>query len=80
MDKQYNPIEVEEKWVKIWSKRKVSNKESKESFSQVIPRQMLLAHSIWDIVSNTQLWTSILDLIICKAKTHIGKLGVIMQE
>ena len=37
MDKQYNPIEVEEKWVKIWSKRKVSNKESKESFSQVIP-------------------------------------------
>jgi len=22
MDKQYNPIEVEEKWVKIWSKRK----------------------------------------------------------
>ena len=31
MDKQYNPIEVEEKWVKIWSKRKVSNKESKES-------------------------------------------------
>jgi len=25
MDKQYNPIEVEEKWVKIWSKRKVSN-------------------------------------------------------
>ena len=36
---------------------------------------MLLAHSIWDIVSNTQLWTSILDLIICKVKTHIGKVG-----
>ena len=37
MDKQYYPIEIEEKWVKIWSERKVSNKESNESFSQVIP-------------------------------------------
>ena len=37
MDKQYYPVEIEEKWVKIWSERKVSNKESNESFSQVIP-------------------------------------------
>ncbi len=37
MDKQYHPVEIEEKWVKIWSNRKVSNSNSKESFSQVIP-------------------------------------------
>ena len=37
MEKQYHPIEVEEKWVKIWSERKVSNPVSADSFSQVIP-------------------------------------------
>ena len=37
MDKRYNPTEVEEKWVEIWSNEIVSNKSSKESFSQVIP-------------------------------------------
>ena len=37
MEKQYRPIEVEEKWVKIWSERKVSNPASADSFSQVIP-------------------------------------------
>ena len=37
MEKQYHPIEVEEKWVKIWSDRKVSNPASADSFSQVIP-------------------------------------------
>ena len=37
MDKRYNPTEVEEKWVEIWSNEVVTNKSSKESFSQVIP-------------------------------------------
>ena len=37
MDKRYNPTEVEEKWVEIWSNEVLSNKSSKESFSQVIP-------------------------------------------
>jgi valyl-tRNA synthetase len=37
MDKQYFPTNIEEKWVKIWSERKVANTESSESFSQVIP-------------------------------------------
>ena len=37
MDKRYNPAEVEEKWVEIWSNEVVSNESSKESFSQVIP-------------------------------------------
>ena len=37
MDKQDYPVEIEEKWVKIWAERKVSNKESDNSFSQVIP-------------------------------------------
>ncbi len=37
MDKRYNPTEVEEKWVEIWSNEVVSNESSKESFSQVIP-------------------------------------------
>ena len=37
MDKQYFPTDIEEKWVKIWSERKVATTESSESFSQVIP-------------------------------------------
>ena len=37
MDKRYNPTEVEEKWVEIWSNEVVTNTSSKESFSQVIP-------------------------------------------
>jgi len=37
MDKTYYPTDIEEKWVKIWSERKVKNEDSKESFSQVIP-------------------------------------------
>ena len=37
MDKTYYPTEIEEKWVKIWSERKVKNEDFKESFSQVIP-------------------------------------------
>ena len=34
MDKQYFPIDIEEKWAKIWSERKVANTDSSESFSQ----------------------------------------------
>ncbi len=37
MDKRYNPTEVEEKWVEIWSKKVFFNEDSEESFSQVIP-------------------------------------------
>ena len=37
MDKQYFPTDIEEKWAKIWSERKVANTDSGESFSQVIP-------------------------------------------
>ena len=37
MDKQYFPTDIEEKWAKIWSERKVANTDSSESFSQVIP-------------------------------------------
>ena len=37
MDKQYHPVEIEEKWSKIWSERIFSNKNSNTSFSQVIP-------------------------------------------
>ena len=37
MDKQYYPVEIEEKWSKIWSERVISNKDSDTSFSQVIP-------------------------------------------
>ena len=37
MDKQYYPVEIEEKWSKIWSERVISNKDSDISFSQVIP-------------------------------------------
>ena len=37
MDKQYYPVEIEEKWSKIWAERGISNKDSEDSFSQVIP-------------------------------------------
>ena len=37
MDKQYYPVEIEEKWSKIWSEKSISNENSKDSFSQVIP-------------------------------------------
>ena len=37
MDKRYNPTEVEEKWVNIWSKKIFVNRDAKEPFSQVIP-------------------------------------------
>ncbi len=37
MDKQYYPVEIEEKWSKIWSEGVISNKDSDTSFSQVIP-------------------------------------------
>ena len=37
MDKQYYPAEIEEKWSKIWAERVISNKDSEDSFSQVIP-------------------------------------------
>ena len=37
MDKQYYPVEIEEKWSKIWAERVISNKDSEDSFSQVIP-------------------------------------------
>ena len=37
MDKQYYPVEIEEKWSKIWSEKVLSNKDSDASFSQVIP-------------------------------------------
>ena len=37
MDKRYNPTEVEEKWVDIWSKNVFFNKDAKNTFSQVIP-------------------------------------------
>ena len=37
MDKQYHPVEIEEKWSKVWSERVISNKDFDTSFSQVIP-------------------------------------------
>ena len=37
MDKRYNPTEVEEKWVDVWSKNVFFNKDAKNTFSQVIP-------------------------------------------
>ncbi len=37
MDKRYNPIDVEEKWVDIWSKKVFLNKDGNDSFSLVIP-------------------------------------------
>ena len=37
MDKKYYPIEIEEKWAKIWAKRGINDSNATESFAQVIP-------------------------------------------
>ncbi|GIR17769.1 MAG: hypothetical protein CM15mP31_5170 [Gammaproteobacteria bacterium] len=47
MEAQYSPIQIEEKWSKIWAERELEKPGSEDHFSQIIPRQMLQAHFIW---------------------------------
>ena len=79
MDKQYYPVEIEEKWSKIWSERVISNKDSDISFSQVIPPPNVTGTLHMAIVSNMQLWIYIQDIITCLEKMLIGKLALIMR-
>ena len=37
MDAKYFPIEIEEKWSKIWAERELNKPESEQNFSQIIP-------------------------------------------
>ena len=37
MEAKYYPLEIEEKWSKIWSERTLDKTNHKNSFSQVIP-------------------------------------------
>ena len=79
MDKQYYPVEIEEKWSKIWSERVISNKDSDTSFSQVIPPPNVTGTLHMVIVSNMPSWISILDITIWLERMLIGKLVLIMQ-
>ena len=37
MEAQYSPIQIEEKWSKIWADRKLEKPGSEDHFSQIIP-------------------------------------------
>ena len=37
MDAKYFPIEIEEKWSKVWAERELNKPESEQNFSQIIP-------------------------------------------
>ena len=37
MDAKYFPIEIEEKWAKVWAERELNKPESEQNFSQIIP-------------------------------------------
>ena len=37
MDANYFPIEIEEKWSKVWAERELNKPESEQNFSQIIP-------------------------------------------
>ena len=37
MDTKYFPIEIEEKWSKVWAERELNKPESEQNFSQIIP-------------------------------------------
>ena len=37
MEAQYSPIQIEEKWSKIWADRKLEKPDSEDHFSQIIP-------------------------------------------
>ena len=37
MEAQYSPIQIEEKWSKIWADRELEKPGSKDHFSQIIP-------------------------------------------
>jgi Valyl-tRNA synthetase len=36
MDAKYFPIEIEEKWSKVWAERELNKPESEQIFSQII--------------------------------------------
>jgi valyl-tRNA synthetase len=79
MDKQYYPVEIEEKWSKIWSERVISNKDSDTSFSQVIPPPNVTGTLHMGHSFQYAIWISILDITIWLEKMPIGKLVPIMQ-
>ena len=37
MEAQYSPIQIEEKWSKIWAERELEKPGSEDHFSQIIP-------------------------------------------
>ena len=37
MDAKYFPIEIEEKWSKVWAERELNKPETAQNFSQIIP-------------------------------------------
>ena len=37
MEAQYSPIQIEEKWSKIWADRELEKPGSEDHFSQIIP-------------------------------------------
>ena len=65
MDPKYFPIEIEEKWSKIWAQRSLDRPKAKNRFSQIIPPPNVtgtlhMGHISFSMPS----WTFIPDIII----------------
>ena len=56
MEAQYSPIQIEEKWSKIWADRELEKPGSEDTFLKLFLRQMSQAHYIWAIAFNTPSW------------------------
>ena len=64
MDPKYFPIEIEEKWSKIWAQRSLDRPKAKNRFSQIIPPPNVTGTFTWDIAFSMPSWTFIPDIII----------------
>ena len=65
MEAQYSPIQIEEKWSKIWADRELEKPGSEDHFSQIIPPPNVTGtHYIWAIASNMPSWIFTLDTTI----------------
>ena len=65
--KTFSPTDIEDKWYQYWESNgyyKMGEDESKlDSFSILLPPQMLLEHFIWGMASIKRLWICSLGTI-----------------
>ena len=64
MEAQYSPIQIEEKWSKIWADRELEKPGSEDHFSQIIPPPNVTGTLHMAIAFNTPSWIFTPDTII----------------